>query len=176
MKQKNNTPPQKLPGATPAKWTIESTCPKQTEKLGRRIADLLPLGSVVALHGELASGKTCLVRGMAAHFDCKENVHSPTFTLINQYGREPTLYHADLYRINALAELEDLGYEDLFEPDGVCVIEWAGRADPLLPPKRLDIHFEHVHPNQPNTRRITIQNRGVLSGNWQSKLEKKMTK
>ena len=156
---------------------IESRSPRQTEKLGRLLAELLPVGSVVALRGELASGKTCLVRGMATRFADNENVSSPTFTLVNQYGHAPTLYHVDLYRLSGPEELADLGYEDLFEPDGICVVEWAERAEPLLPEKRLDILLEHVEPtpghNQTNTRRITITDRGLLRPDWQLEIGKR---
>jgi len=155
---------------------IESHSPEQTEQLGQTLADLLPVGSLVALRGELAAGKTCLVRGMATRFADNENVSSPTFTLVNQYGHAPTLYHVDLYRIAGPEELADLGYEDLFEPDGICVIEWAERAEQLLPPKRLDILLEHVEPthndDQNNTRRITFNDHGILPQGWQSEINK----
>ena len=95
--------------------------PNVTERLGCALAGLLPAGAVVALFGDLATGKTCLVRGMAAHFAGGAPVHSPTFTLVNQYGADPALYHLDLYRLGGPEELADLGYEELFEPDGVCV-------------------------------------------------------
>ena len=182
MKPRNNDKPLGTPSptqaapappASSADLVIESRSPRQTEKLGRLLADLLPVGSVVALRGELASGKTCLVRGMATRFADNENVSSPTFTLVNQYGHAPTLYHVDLYRLAGPEELADLGYEDLFEPDGICVVEWAERAEPLLPAKRLDILLEHVGPGQANTRRITLTNRGLLSPDWQSQFDKR---
>jgi tRNA threonylcarbamoyladenosine biosynthesis protein TsaE len=142
-----------------------TTSPAETERLGRRLGALLPKGSVVALQGELASGKTCLVRGMAAHFGHLESVASPTFTIINQYGTLTPLYHLDLYRLEGIDEVLDLGYEELFEPDGVTVIEWAERALPLLPEQRVDVFLEHAGGDR---RRITLHDYGVLPHGWQA--------
>lgn len=108
--------------------TFETNSPEETERLGYALAGVLPLGAVVALRGELASGKTCLVRGMAARCARGTPIHSPTFTLVNQYPGSPTLYHLDLYRLST-EEVADLGYEELFEPDGIAVVEWAERAE-----------------------------------------------
>ena len=120
----------------------------QTYKLS-----LLPSGVVVGLRGELASGKTCFVRGMAARYAPGAGVHSPTFTLVNEYGGSKKLYHSDLYRIGP-DEVADLGYEELFEPTGgATVVEWAERAEPLLPARRIDVGFEHAGGD---VRRITL--------------------
>jgi len=143
--------------------TIVTHSPEATQRLGRVLAGLVPNGTVIALHGELAAGKTCLVCGIAAGFATTETVSSPTFTIVNQYGESPKLYHVDLYRITAVEEILDLGYEDLFEPDGVCVIEWAERAARLLPADLVDILLEHAGPA---SRRITIANAGILPPNW----------
>lgn len=145
----------------------ETSSPEETERLGAALGALLPRGAVVALRGDLAAGKTCLVRGMAGRFVRDENVSSPTFTIVNQYGDSPALYHVDLYRLSSLDELLDLGIEDLFEPDGVCVIEWAERAEGLLPPSRVDVLLEHAGED---LRRITIINRGVLDPDWPARL------
>ncbi len=146
---------------------IETGAPEETERLGRALAEILPLGAVVALHGDLAAGKTCLVRGIAARYTRGEEVSSPTFTLVNQYGAAPCLFHVDLYRLNDARELADLGYEELLEPDGVCVIEWAERAEGLLPPVRLDVFLEH---RGGDTRAIRLVNRGLLAPGWQERL------
>jgi tRNA threonylcarbamoyladenosine biosynthesis protein TsaE len=139
---------------------IVTHSPEETERLGEMLAELLPTGSVVALHGELAAGKTCLVRGMARKYARGEIVSSPTFTIVNQYGENPALYHVDLYRLEAVSEIRDLGYEELFEPDGITVVEWAERAESLLPEKRLDIFLEVAGENE---RRLTMVNRGTLA-------------
>ena len=123
--------------------TIETAAPEQTEAIGRLLADVLPAGTLVALYGDLATGKTCLVRGMAAHLGGGAPVHSPTFTLVNQYGDERPLYHLDLYRLGGPDMLADLGYEEIFDGAGLCVVEWAERADGLLPAAHLAIHLRH---------------------------------
>jgi len=144
------------------------TCsPEETEKLGAAMAGLLKPGSVVALYGELASGKTCFVRGMASHFGTASSVHSPTFTLVNEYGDNPKLQHVDLYRLSGPAEVEDLGCADFLEGPGICAVEWAERAAGLIPAKRVEIRFEHAGDDQ---RRIAILDHDVLPQDWQNTL------
>ncbi len=136
---------------------------EETESLGATIASFLKPGAVVALRGELASGKTCFVRGMASAFGAGAAVHSPTFTLVNEYATTPKLYHADLYRLSGPADLIDLGYEELFDSDGICAVEWAERAEGLLPPARLDVLLEHAGQDR---RRITLSDLGALRPGW----------
>ena len=147
---------------------IETASPEETERLGRAVAAIVPRG-VVALRGDLASGKTCFVRGMAQQFGAAPIVHSPTFTLINEYGADRKLYHFDLYRLNGPYEVEDLGAAELFAADALCAVEWAERAEAMLPPKRVDVLFEHLGEDR---RRITIANRGVLDQGWQDALRR----
>jgi tRNA threonylcarbamoyladenosine biosynthesis protein TsaE len=147
----------------PRELSITTRAPEQTEAVGAALAALLPLGSVAALRGDLATGKTCLVRGMAAALVGQDCVSSPTFTLVNQYGEEKPLYHLDLYRLSGPDEIADLGYEELFDSDGICVVEWAERAEAILPARRVDIFLSHVDTT---TRSITIQDRGLLPPHW----------
>lgn len=123
--------------------SFETWSPEQTEAVGYLVAEILPAGTLVALHGELAAGKTCLVRGMARRAGGGTPVHSPTFTLVNQYGDESPLYHLDLYRLGGPEELADLGYEEIFDSGAVCVVEWPERAGGLLPESRVDIYITH---------------------------------
>ena len=146
---------------------IESASPEATRRLGAALAALPPRGAVVALRGDLATGKTCLVSGMATHFTEADYVHSPTFTLVNQYGEEPALVHVDLYRLGGPDEVAELGYAELFDSDDVCVVEWAERAENLLPEVRMDIWLEHAGYD---LRRLTFHNRDLLDGDWQSRL------
>lgn len=148
---------------------IETASPEATRRLGVALAAMLPRGAVVALRGELATGKTCLVSGMAAHFAETDYVHSPTFTLVNQYGQEPALLHVDLYRLDGPDEVAELGYAELFDSDDVCVVEWAERAETLLPDVRLDIHLEHAGRD---LRRLTFRNRRLLADGWREWLER----
>jgi tRNA threonylcarbamoyladenosine biosynthesis protein TsaE len=141
---------------------------EETESLGLALAGLLPTGAVIALYGDLATGKTCLTRGMTQYFTGNTVVHSPTFTLVNEYGSERVLYHIDLYRLGSEEELLTLGYEDFIESGGVCVIEWADRAVTFLPQRRLDIHLEH---GGGDTRILRLENCGLLAAGWPQALE-----
>ncbi len=114
---------------------------QDTEALGRELAQALKPGDVLALHGELGAGKTCFVRGLAQGLNVQGPVSSPTFTLLNEYPGPLPLYHFDLYRLKSAAELEDLGYEEYFGSQGICVLEWAEKAALLLPEERWDIRF-----------------------------------
>lgn len=148
--------------------TLLTVSPEQTEDFGRRLAALLPSGAVVALHGELATGKTCLVRGMAAFFAQGQPIHSPTFTLVNEYGPGPKLFHLDLYRLHDARDVLGLGYEELLDANGVTVIEWAERAGALLPERRMEIHLHHEGGER---RRIVVRNQGILGAGWQQELD-----
>lgn len=152
---------------TDAEWVIQTASPAETRNLGSALAGLLPRGAVVALRGDLATGKTCLVSGMAEYFGQTDYVHSPTFTLVNQYGEEPALVHIDLYRLGGPEEVADLGYAELFDSEDICVIEWAERAEILLPEVRLDIYLEHAGGD---LRRITVRNRHLLGEAWREQL------
>ncbi|GBD02679.1 tRNA threonylcarbamoyladenosine biosynthesis protein TsaE [bacterium HR18] len=132
----------------------ETDTPEATRALGKHLARRLHPGDVVALYGELGSGKTQLVKGIAEGLGIPEaEVNSPTFTLLHIYlgGRLP-LYHFDAYRLRQLEEFYALGYEEYFFGEGVSIVEWAERIEPLLPPYALRLHLEHLGNNR---RRIT---------------------
>ncbi|MCC6487388.1 MAG: tRNA (adenosine(37)-N6)-threonylcarbamoyltransferase complex ATPase subunit type 1 TsaE [Candidatus Hydrogenedentes bacterium] len=150
-----------------APLVITTASAEETEALGGDVAHLLPGGGTLALRGDLASGKTCFVRGMARAIGGAASVHSPTFTLVNEYKSQPVLYHMDLYRLTGPEEVADLGCEEIFDSDALCVVEWAERADPLLPPRRLDILFEHAGGD---LRRITFADSGLMPEGWESRL------
>ena len=98
----------------------------ETRKVGRTLAFTLEPGAVVALVGELGSGKTEFVKGMAGALGLEENgVTSPTFTIINEYPTRPPLYHFDLYRLENPHQLDDIGAEEYLWGDGICAVEWA---------------------------------------------------
>ena len=102
--------------------------PEQTRLLGEQIGRLCPDTFTLLLEGELGSGKTCFVQGVAAGCDVPDNqpVCSPTYTLMNHYTGRCDLYHFDLYRLNGIGELEALGFDELFNGPGVKIIEWSG--------------------------------------------------
>ncbi|MCS7081607.1 MAG: tRNA (adenosine(37)-N6)-threonylcarbamoyltransferase complex ATPase subunit type 1 TsaE [Bacteroidetes bacterium] len=113
---------------------LHTYSPEESRRLGRELALRLRPGDVVALYGELGAGKTCFVQGVCAQLGVREPVTSPTFTLVHAYqGESLPVYHLDLYRLASLEELYELGYEDYLYGEGVCLIEWADRMEPLLP-------------------------------------------
>jgi len=114
---------------------IISHSPADTEKLGVEIGRVAKHGLVIALSGELGAGKTQFVRGLARGLGISGRVHSPTFTLVNEYGGgRLKLFHLDLYRLETAEQILSAGIEEYLKPDGVAVIEWAERiADCRLP-------------------------------------------
>jgi len=117
---------------------------KQTQYIGEKLGQMAVAGDVILLQGNLGAGKTCLTQGIARGLDITDNVISPTFVLVRQYyGRLP-LYHIDLYRLDVLQEMADLGLDDSSYEKGVCVVEWAEKGFEVLPPEHLLIQLEHV--------------------------------
>jgi tRNA threonylcarbamoyladenosine biosynthesis protein TsaE len=125
-----------------------SHSPAQTRRFGMRLGALLQPGDVICLQGELGTGKTCLAQGIGQGMGITEPITSPTFTLIAEYrppAPAPVLYHIDLYRLGApVDEARDFGLEDYFLGDGVYLIEWADRIQPILPGERLWVTLRHV--------------------------------
>ena len=156
--------------------TTESAA--QTREVGGRLAEMLKClgnrsgGRVVALRGDLATGKTCLVQGMAERLLLDNPVHSPTFTVVNEYGTSPTLYHLDLYRLSGPEELADLGYEEIFDSEAICAVEWSERAEEVLPEERLDVLLEHAGAEN---RRIQFEDRGLLPEGWRDLLSRALS-
>lgn len=132
-----------------------------TERLGERLATHAEAGDVVALWGDLGSGKTVLARGIAIGLGIdEETVTSPTFIILHEHfgGRLP-LYHLDLYRLDA-SGLGSTGWEEALDAGGVTVIEWPDRAGDELPPDRVDVHLEHVAETK---RKVTVNPTGPRS-------------
>lgn len=130
----------------------------QTERLGARLGQLFAGGEVVCLVGELGTGKTCLVRGIARGMGIGDAVTSPTFTLVNEYvGSKLSLYHIDLYRIVDVKAAHTFGLDDYLYGDGVCTIEWAERVRGLWPEEYLLIHLRHIGDTK---RGLTLRGRG----------------
>lgn len=113
---------------------IESFSPQDTYELGKRIGETAGAGSVITLIGDLGVGKTVFTQGLAAGLGITEPVNSPTFTIVQIYegGRLP-FYHFDVYRIGDVSEMDEIGYEDCFYGEGVCLIEWADLISEILP-------------------------------------------
>ncbi len=113
---------------------------EETIALGRKMASLLPAGTILALTGDLGAGKTTFVQGLALGLHIHEPVQSPTFVLLNAY---PNLYHFDLYRLKSSADFTALGFEEYFYKHGITAIEWPDRIAELLPPNTIHIHFRY---------------------------------
>lgn len=139
---------------------IATASAEETESLGKAMWPLLKDGAFLALRGDLAAGKTCFVRGMAMAAGVADRVHSPTFTLVNEYPSEPRIFHLDLYRLESPDQLYDLGWEDIIGGPHIIAVEWPERAEPILPPTRIDLKFTHGGKDR---REVTIRNLGVSS-------------
>ena len=113
---------------------IESLCADDTFAFGKKLGEAAEPGTVYTLVGDLGVGKTVLTQGLAEGLGITEAVNSPTFTILQVYeeGRLP-LYHFDVYRIGDVEEMDEIGYEDYFYGDGVCLIEWASQIRDILP-------------------------------------------
>jgi tRNA threonylcarbamoyladenosine biosynthesis protein TsaE len=147
---------------------IQTTCEAETEAWGYTLAAHMPRGGLIALYGDLGAGKTCFVRGMVKYLSPEAWVNSPTFTLINRYGEHPAFYHVDLYRIGSAQELFDVGWEDILmelesasregSPPVFAAVEWAEKAEGLLPEERLEVH---LRASLSPVRFLRLVNRGV---------------
>lgn len=114
--------------------------PDETERLGEQLGSLLAAGDLICLSGDLGAGKTCLTRGLARGWGAIQHPTSPTFTLINEYTRHQDgqrFYHVDCYRLEGVTDAWTTGLDDLFNGDGVIVIEWPERIHDMLPSDRL---------------------------------------
>jgi len=118
----------------------------ETIAVGERLARQLPLRATVLLIGNLGAGKTTLAKGIAKGLGAAdpEDVSSPTFTLIHEYGDERKVYHVDLYRLQHAREVSSLGLEELLDGDSVVLVEWGERFPDLWPPGRIEIHLESL--------------------------------
>jgi len=124
--------------------TVHTTSEEQTVALGRRLGAVASAGDVFLLSGELGTGKTCLVRGIAAGMGIPDYASSPSFVIIRQYQGRLALYHMDFYRLERVEEIADLGIDEYLCGDGVCAVEWAERAAGLLPAEHLRISLSYA--------------------------------
>ncbi len=137
---------------------IESYSPEETGKLGRKLGENAKPGEVYTLIGELGVGKTVLTQGIADGLGITEAICSPTFTIVQVYeeGRIP-FYHFDVYRIGDIEEMDEIGYEDYFYGDGLCMIEWANLIEEILPDTYKEITIEKDLEKGFDYRKITIK-------------------
>lgn len=135
----------------------ETNSPEETYAIGVRVGQCAKAGDIICLSGDLGVGKTVFTKGVAAGLGITDNVCSPTFTLVNEYteGRIP-LYHFDVYRIDGPWDMDDLGYEEYFYGDGLCMVEWGKMIEELLPMNTTYIEIEKNNTISFDYRKITI--------------------
>ena len=128
-----------------------------TKQLAQKFASILKTGDVIVLSGDLGSGKTKFTEGFLTYYGLENEISSPTFTIVQVYedGRMP-FYHFDVYRIGDIEEMDEIGYEDYFYGEGVCMVEWANLIEEILPEHRWDITIEKDLEKGFDYRKITI--------------------
>ncbi len=122
---------------------VQTGSPEETQRLGIAVGERACAGDVFLLSGPLGAGKTCFAQGLARGLGVEGHVRSPTFVLMTRHSGRLTLHHIDLYRIGSPAEAWDLGLDEQLFDGGVCVIEWAERAEELLPEDALWFEFHY---------------------------------
>lgn len=137
---------------------IETRAPQETFALGEKIGKAAKPGQIYTLTGDLGVGKTVFTQGVAAGLNITEPISSPTFTIIQIYeeGRLP-FYHFDVYRIGDIEEMEEIGYDDYFFGNGICLIEWANLIEEILPETLIKVTIEKDLEQGFDYRRITIE-------------------
>lgn len=137
---------------------FETNTPEETYSFAKELGEKARPGMVYTLTGDLGAGKTVFAQGLAKGLGIEEAISSPTFTIVQVYekGRLP-FYHFDVYRIGDIEEMEEIGYEDYFYGDGVCLVEWAELIEELLPERRTIIKIEKDLERGFDYRRIILQ-------------------
>ena len=137
---------------------LETRSPEETFNAGKRLGEQAIPGQVFTLTGDLGVGKTVFTQGLAKGLGVEEPVNSPTFTIVQVYeeGRLP-FYHFDVYRIGDIEEMEEIGYDDYFFGNGVCLIEWAELIADILPEEHISIKIEKDLSQGFDYRRITVE-------------------
>ncbi len=146
---------------------LTSRSDEETRILGASLAPVLLPGDVVSLSGDLGAGKTTLVQGIAAGLGVAGPVTSPTFVLVHHYEGTVPIIHMDVYRLNSIQEVLDLGFEELLEPQAIMLVEWGEAVLPLLPRRYLDIELRRA-PDGDDARSIVLRGVGI---EWAHKLE-----
>jgi tRNA threonylcarbamoyladenosine biosynthesis protein TsaE len=145
---------------------MESRSPEETRRLAVSLSPLLRPGDVLALGGDLGAGKTTFVQGLAAGLGIVEHVTSPTFVLMKEYagGRYPLL-HMDVYRLDRMQEVVDLGYDEFLDPSHIVVVEWGDMVEPLLPKEHMAIQLRYGAGE--STREIVLRPKGPT---WEQRM------
>ena len=136
----------------------ESFSEEETFNVGKELGKKADKGEIICLEGDLGVGKTVFTKGFAVGLLIEDNIDSPTFTIVQEYtqGRLP-LYHFDVYRIGDIYEMDEIGYEDYFFGEGVCLIEWASRIEGLIPESAIHIIIEKDLSKGFEYRRVVVE-------------------
>ena len=139
--------------------SFKTESPEETQALGEKLGQTLKQGDVIALIGDLGTGKTCLTQGIARGVGIApdEIVSSPSYILINEYNGTVPIYHIDLYRLENSEEIAELGLSEYVEGDGICIIEWAERMAEVLPDSCIKIHITLADANALHTTDETLE-------------------
>ncbi len=141
----------------------------ETHALGQRLGALLRAGDVVVLDGDLGTGKTVMAKGIAVALGVTEPVVSPTFTVVREYDAPTPFVHVDVYRLDHLQELHDLGFDDLVGGDAVTVVEWGERVSAVLPAERLRVLLEPGDGD--DDRVVSVDTAGTTWGDRRAAVE-----
>ena len=136
---------------------IETNNPEATEALGEKLGREARAGQIYCLSGDLGVGKTVFTKGFAKGLGITEHVTSPTFAIVNEYEGRLPLYHFDVYRIGDVSEMDEIGYEDCFYGEGVCLIEWSQLIPEILPEQVVRIRIEKDLEQGFDYRKITVE-------------------
>lgn len=137
-----------------------SNSPEDTEDIGRILGSIAQRGYIVCLEGELGAGKTQFAKGFAKGLGINEHITSPTFTIINEYNGRIPLYHFDAYRINDVEEMYEIGCDEYFFGEGVCLIEWANLIEDIIPKENIKISVSKDMEQGVYFRKITLETSG----------------
>jgi tRNA threonylcarbamoyladenosine biosynthesis protein TsaE len=127
---------------------LTSHSPEETQRFGKELGHLARAGDVILLVGNLGAGKTCLTQGIAWGLNIDGYARSPSFVVVNEYRGRLPMYHIDLYRLDNITEIADLGLDDYLYGKGLCVVEWADKAFDLMPPQNLLIKIDLLGENE----------------------------
>ena len=125
--------------------------------IGQKLGRLLNSGDIIVLSGDLGAGKTTLTKGIAKGLDVSQMIKSPTYTIVREYEGRLPLYHLDVYRIGDIEEMDEIGYEDYFYGEGVCLIEWADLIREILPEQMCRVTIEKNLEKGFDYRKITLE-------------------
>lgn len=149
---------------------LNSTGSAETKRMGRRLGEIVPGGTLIALNGELGAGKTVFAQGVGCGLGVRELLTSPSFVLMNAYRGRLELFHFDFYRLEGEDDLETLGLDEYFYGEGVVLVEWAEKFIPALPADRLEIRIARDEGGGEESRCLYIYPQGgpaqTLAKEW----------